>query len=126
MGIYGNAAVFAAQMCCKDSNLSPLTAWINAIANFTESYESRTKNCPRGAFLGLCEVGAVSGIPRGCYNKTKKNKNKDYALTALNLLKEGASSNQGKLWNMVIGSGEKHQNGQMDVVISLWEAALLR
>jgi hypothetical protein len=41
---------------------------------YPTSPTSRKKDCPRGAFLGLCEEGLVKGIPAGKYTASKDNK----------------------------------------------------
>lgn len=107
--------------------LSPRSAWEKAVREISESASSQGKVCPRGAYLGLCEEGAVSGIPRGDY--CKANKNKEYALTALRLLKQDDSRfpDEKRLWQAVMEGEEKktsHQQ-QMDVVLSLWRARLI-
>ena len=69
------------------------------------------------------------GIPSGNYGVPANNPNKIYAVNAVSLLKNTPNINvntrglKSTLWASV--GGEKHQNGQMDVVLSLWNAGLI-
>ena len=60
MGIYGRAAVHATTMCYNNKALPPYSAWMQAISKGTTSDDSRSKLCPRGTYLGLCEEGVLS------------------------------------------------------------------
>lgn len=77
------------------------------------------KGCPRGAFLGLCEEGLIKGIPCGSYTKSKKNK--QYAIDAVEILKENLGKDLGKkeLWYKITGN-KKSYNSQMDIVLELF------
>jgi hypothetical protein len=126
MGIYGKAAVRAAHAACG-SALSPQEAWMQAIAKLTKSISSRKKNCPRSTFLGLCDEGYVVGIPKG--KSTRSEANKRYAIEAVKRLKsKPALATEKKaasvLWEAV-GEGRTRES-QMDVVLSLWDAKLIR
>lgn len=125
MGKYGITALKAVELYRKSRASSPVHAWNEAAAiTFPTSESARAKGCPRGAFLGLCESGAILGIPAGQYCSSTKNK--EYALKALALLKQTPSlaNDQRELWNRVIDGEEKVPNHQMDVVISIWNAGL--
>jgi len=127
MGKYGNAAVMATKLYHEGLAPSPNNAWEMAVAKiFLASKSSQEKGCPRGAYLGLCESGAVSGIPAGSYCRSEKNKG--YALKALSLLKQDPtlSHNEKTLWHLVMEREDKTPNHQMDVVNSLWNAGLIR
>jgi hypothetical protein len=124
MGKYGQAAVMAAGLIESNRTNSPLEAWNIATAEiFGEGTHGQKKGCPRGAFLGLCEEGLVRGIAPGKY--TDSQKNKSYAIRGVELLKQDSSLLECpfKLWN-AIGIKKSH-NGQMDVVISLWNNNLI-
>jgi hypothetical protein len=126
MGKYGSAAVMAAKLYQEGSASSPNKAWELAVTNtFPSSKSSQAKGCPRGAFLGLCESGAVLGIPEGNYSRSQKNKT--YALKALALIKAepGLSLDEQVLWARVMEGEVKVPNHQMDVVSSLWNAGLV-
>jgi hypothetical protein len=103
----------------------PVKAWQSAIAQFTDSPNSRKKGCPKSAFLGLCEEGLVSGISPGKY--TISVKNKTYAFRALEALrkKPALAGYYSSLWNS-IETDAKNDQGEMDVVIALWNAGLIK
>jgi hypothetical protein len=90
MSTYQYAAILAANRCRANSERSPGGEWVRAVARaFPSSESSRTKACPRGAFLGLCEDGLVIGVPPGRY--TRSAKNKAYAIAAIRLLRREPS-----------------------------------
>jgi hypothetical protein len=107
---------------------NPTEAWKMAVQNF-DSESAKIKGCPKNAFLGLCEVGLVKGIKPGSYFKRKKpNVNKQYAITALDLLASDSNLSKNELWNKVreeLNLGEKKHNSQMDVVLELWNEGLI-
>jgi len=127
MGKYGNAAVMAAKLYQDGLATTPNNAWELAIVNFFPfSKSAQAKGCPRGAFLGLCENGNITGIPEGIYCRAEKNKK--YALKALDILRKEPhlSQNENKLWCRVMDGERKIQNHQMDVVISICNAGLIQ
>jgi hypothetical protein len=73
--------------------------------------------------LGLCEEGLVKGVPKGIYID---NKNKRYALAALELLKKEQAIPEVKIafWRRVPGT-TKSMNGQLDVLFALAEAGYI-
>lgn len=116
---YGKVARIAIILITKKDS-SVLEAWHNAAHRvFPNSQSSRDKGCPRSAFLGLCSEGYVKGVPKGNYSRSTLNK--DYAIKAVELLKVNPdlATNKNKLWSLVVGD-DKSQNGQLDVVIDLW------
>ncbi|MFC2116973.1 DUF6979 family protein [Bacteroidota bacterium] len=127
MGRYGNVAVKAAQWAQKYGN--PINAWEKfSIDEFGLGSPSQIKGCPKNAFLGICEEGKIQGVPSGRY--TKSEKNKKYALSAIELLVQNPQfSDKLDLWNKVLlQTGEdpnKQHNEQMDVVLSLWKENLV-
>lgn len=126
MGDYGVASVNATKLVRSGQYKSPVTAWQAAVlSQFPTSKSSQNKGCPKGAYLGLCETDLVYGIPVGKY--TKSQKNKLYAVLALIQLCNDPTlaSNPKALWRAV-GCPNITQNGQMDVVISLWNGGLLK
>jgi len=126
MGKYGNAAVMAAKLYREGLASSPNNAWeLAMIKIFPSSKSSQVKGCPRGAFLGLCESGAISGIPEGTYCRAEKNKG--YVLKALGLLRKEPhlSHNAETLWHRVMEGEKKVPNHQMDVVSAIWNAGLI-
>jgi len=125
MGIYGKAAVRAKRLILESAQ-SPEKAWESAIAEFTKSRSSRTKGCPKAAFLGLCQGGVIAGIPGGTL---VSNKNGQYALVAWEVLQSqpNLSDDKEALWVRVRDSvvdPPENENCQMDVVLCLWDDQL--
>jgi hypothetical protein len=90
--------------------------WDEVAEEIAKSKSSKEKSCPRGAFLGL-----ILGHP--CVNKNGSiNKNAQYALAALEILKEGGKEDKKYLWESIkeIRTAQTH-NGQMDVLLALWK-----
>jgi hypothetical protein len=113
--------VIAAELLAARADLQPPDTWrLVAELVFPLSASSREKGCPRDAFLGLCDVGAIEGVEPGSY--TKSVLNKDYAVRALDALRADASlsSDERKLWRIAVNGADRQQNSQMDVLISLW------
>jgi hypothetical protein len=123
MTIFGDSAVEAVRLFTEGGLKDPDEAWYLAIKSMTTSAATREKGCPKSAFLGLCEMGLVRGIPKGTY--TTSYDNKRYALSAIEKLRNNPSLslNREKLWASV--AGDKAHNGQMDVVLSLWKNNLI-
>jgi hypothetical protein len=127
MGKYGQAAVKAAVLLNKESMILPRDAWNQAtIEIFGKGTSSQEKGCPRSTFIGLCEEGFVKGVAAGKYD-LKSTKNKDYAIKAINLIKNEPSLTDDihQLWNKVTAGEGKVHNSQMDVVVTLWKCHLL-
>jgi len=123
MGIYGDCAVRAVKLIEKHQAMDPRMAWEAAISSLTKSEWSINKGCPKGAFLGLCEEGLIKGIPKGQYTRSVDNKN--YALKAVKILKQSSRPRKKiDLWREVTNR-EIGQDGQMDVVLSLWNNNLI-
>lgn len=126
---YAQVAIDAVKRCLQNKKLSPDNAWEHATTSiWKQGSASQKKGCPRNTFLGLCEEGKITGIDAGHYRKSSKDsKNKKYALSALNILKQDPSLANDKqlLWQRVLNGEIKRHNEQMDVVIALWNAGLL-
>lgn len=123
MSGYGKAALLAVEKCTKSTNKDPVMAWKESVFEIYPSKPAaRDKGCPKGAFLGLCSEGLVSGIPRGNY--TKSIKNSEYAKRAVEILRNQPllAKNSAALWLKIQDGDSITHNGQLDVVISLWEA----
>lgn len=126
MGKYGDVARRAATLIESRPSLTPRDAWNEAAAEvFPESRSARLKACPRDAFLGLCEMGAVGGIPAGSY--TRSVKNKAYVSRALETVRRnpGILDDQRRLWITATQGLDKKQNGQLDVLDALWRSGWL-
>ena len=107
--------------------MDPGVAWARATAStFPNSLSMQEKACPKGAFLGLCEEGLVQGVPPGAY--TRSQSNKQYAVNAVGRLRQEPSADMDRLalWSVSSSDPRKAHNGQMDVVLALWIAGLIR
>jgi hypothetical protein len=124
MGMYGRAAINAARMLSGGVPSDPEKAWDRAIARETKSSESRRKSCPRGAFLELC----VAGVIAGCQARPSllRSSNGEYAIEILKAIRanEELLSDRERLWRVAAGR-DKRENGQVDVVVSLWENGVI-
>lgn len=121
MAKYGDAAIAAVRSVQSGRTRTPQQAWDDAVqAIFPGKIASQKKGCPRGTFLGLCEDGFVRGIPPGNYSRSQLNKG--YAIESVNLLRQNPNlaRDSVKLWSTIQRGEEKVENGQMDVVLSLW------
>jgi hypothetical protein len=121
---YGETAIKSVQNY-RDTH-SIIEIWSQSAKEvFPNSKSSQEKSCPKGTFLGLCEEGLVKGIPKGNY--TKSVKNKEYALKAVEILKQNTQTTFSPkvLWEQ-LELGDKRSNSQMDVVLALWEADLIK
>lgn len=118
MGQYGRAAKKAAHRIIK-SNQEHLSAWTMSIREETDSLGSQLKVCPRSAFLGLVlKTAKING---------RINKDAQYALTALDILKNNPDKNYTatSLWNSFKHDAISEQ-GQMDVLLALWNDPILK
>lgn len=124
MNKYAQVAINTVKIVNSNGGL-PDEVW-NAQANLIFGYGSPSakKGCPKGAFLGLCEIGFIKGVPRGSYTNSKKNK--DYAIKAVAILKENPdmANNPKDLWNKIINE-EKKSNNQMEVVCELFKLGMI-
>lgn len=93
---------------------------------FPTSPDLQTKGCPKNAFVGLCNNNLVSSVSV-IQKNAKQNKNAIYACKAVEPLKQNKylTTQPELLWEKVAGN-TKSSNSQMDVVIALWSANLLR
>ena len=122
MSKYGKVACLAASSAQKGK--APQAAWKESAQRiFPNQPASRDKGCPRCAFLGLAEEGAISGILSGSYANSRDNKK--YALLGMELLRQEPSpcNRPVELWGRVMRmlGIEKVHNNQMDVVTALWK-----
>ena len=120
---YGEAALLAVRMELYGKALTPLERWQDAVGKVYPTPAGQKKSAPRMAFVGLCEAGLVKGIAAGNY--AAGNRNKDYAVQAVALLKAGTHKTVSQLWTAVTdGDGTEHAS-QMDVVLALWKNGLI-
>ena len=133
MNKYGQTALRAVELMHAGLR-SPQTAWEHAAAQvFPDSASSRTKSCPKAAFLGLCTAGLIESLPRPMQNGGTDSVNARYACDAVELLRtepNWAAEMASSIWKEVmrrLGADQtKRANGQMDVVLALWTSGLIR
>jgi len=126
MNKYWLATLRAIELLHYGKTTSPVDAWEKAtIEIFGRGTPSQEKGCPKITFLALCGTGRVKGIKAGTY--TKSEKNKSYALKALELIEKDSylARDPNLLWEKIMGGEHKAHNGQMHVVLSLWHNDLI-
>jgi hypothetical protein len=126
MSKYGKVAVGAVGLLKAGKTADPVDAWEEAAAEaFPDRPASRKKGCPRGAFLGLCGAGLVSGIAPGSYTASKRSAT--YAVKAASLVMQNPrlAAEPEALWRLVLDGVWIKHNEQMDVVLALWHNGLL-
>ena len=124
---YGAVAVRAVELVRSSRVKNPKYAWDQAASEIIKAKSSKEKGCPKAAFLGLCEEGCVKHVASGKYSNSEENRR--YALKAVQILKNNPelSFQKQKLWDEVMkleGKNIQH-NGQMDVVVALWNKGLI-
>lgn len=127
MNKYGAVAEIAVQLLAVNKYTRPREAWNAAGALvFEDSKSSREKSCPRDAFLSLCGVGAIEGVPAGDY--TRSEKNRTYVLRALDALRTDPAliDDERQLWRLVTDGANTRHNSQIDVLAELWRRRWLR
>lgn len=125
-GKYGLVALNAINKIEHYPETTPQDVWENAaLSVFLTQSSSRVKDCPKSAFLGLCELGAVKGVAKGKY--TSSVDNKKYAEDALSFLKQDSNLENKELWDLVINNKTpKQHNSQMNVVLALFNEGYLK
>lgn len=123
---YGKSAVRAVELIHSGEISYTADAWEKATAEF---FTTKTKSCPRSAFLGLCEAGLIKGVNQTHIKQPlKETINKDHAIEAVKLLSENeeyASYRSLQLWRAVMNGNSKSHNFQMDVVLALWKSDMI-
>jgi hypothetical protein len=126
MGVYGDIARRAWNLAAQ-CEMRPADAWKAAVG---EQYPDPTKRknalkhtCPKGAFLGLCQLGILQGIRSGQY--TNSTKSSGYANKAVELLRANPAlaSDKARLERGVFGV--RSPNDEVDVVLALWASGLI-
>ena len=110
MNVYGKA-------------LTPGERWQDAVQKLYPAPAGQKKKGPREAFIGLCEAGLVKGISPGSF--AAPNRNKDYAVAAVQLLRAGSHKTVTQLWSAVTDDDGIEHSCQMDVVLALWKNGLI-
>jgi len=114
MTIFGKTAIKAFEYVKSGHQADK--AWRMAICEFSKSEYTQAKGCPRVAFCGLVSDDKRWG----------NMENAIYARKALDILRTNPNRRYSKdeLWRL-IGSPTKSQNGQLDVVLALWDSKLI-
>lgn len=127
---YGKVAIEATKHIQKTGE-HPRKAWnIFAEEFFGAGTDAAKKDCPRNAYLGLCEDGLVDGVPQDNYVSIG-NLEKLYAVQAIRILQkyQTLENNPKELWKTVmIDTGRnpnKTHNSQMNVVLALWYEGMI-
>lgn len=127
-GPYGEVAIKATHLFPKVKD--PRKAWTIAANEIFDKKTSIKKCNPRSAYLGLCEIGLVKGIPAGTY--TLLHRSVRYTLCALEVLRDYpkvAQTTPYQLWNAVTFRIDRkipnRNQGQMDVVMALWNEGMI-
>lgn len=121
---YGEAALMAVRMETYGKAITPAERWQDAVAKlYPTTPAAQRKAGPKQAFLGLCEAGLIKGIAAGQYSPS--NRNKLYALQAVQMLRAGTHKTVSQLWGAVNEGNEISHASQMDVVLALWKNDLI-
>ena len=119
---YGEAALLAVRMELYGKALTPVERWQDAVGKvYPTTPVGQKKRGPREAFVGLCDAGLVKGIAAGEHGGV--NRNRDYAIEAVRLLRAGEHKTVSQLWSAV-GDNAEH-GAQIDVVLALWKNGLI-
>lgn len=111
MNKYSQIALKAAKYVKE--GLNPEEAWEKASCEiFEKGSNSQKKGCPKNAFIGL-------------YGINTNSKNAQYAIKALNYLKDNKINDitTKELWD-IVGVGISH-NHQMNVVLALYKEGMI-
>ena len=125
---YGEAALLAVKMETFGKALTAPERWTEAVRKvYPTTTAGQKKNAPRAAFVGLCDAGLVKGIAGGASGQTSAgNRNRDYAVEAVRLLKAGEHKTVSQLWAAVTDGEDIEHASQMDVVLALWKNGLIQ
>jgi hypothetical protein len=120
---FGEAALIAARLEVPAS-VTAAERWDTAVRQlYPEKPYLQKKTAPRAAFLGLCDRGLVKGVAAGDGRSLEKNRT--YAIKAVELLRAGTHRTVNALWEAVTEGDEIEHNAQMDVVLALWKNGLI-
>ncbi len=130
---YGEAALLAIRMETFGKALTPAERWMEAVRKvYPTTTAGQKKNAPRAAFVGLCDAGLVKGVAgagsspgSGPGMTSAGNRNRDYAVEAVRLLKAGEHKTVSQLWTAVTDGDDVEHASQMDVVLALWKNGLI-
>jgi hypothetical protein len=120
---FGEAALIAARLEVPPQ-VSAAQRWDTAVRQlYPDKPYMQKKSAPKAAFLGLCESGVVAGVEVG--EASSGNRNKEYAVKAVELLRAGTHKTISTLWTAVAEGDEAPHAAQLDVVMALWKNGLI-
>jgi hypothetical protein len=122
---YGSLALKAAILVQR--GFEPIDAWKSAARDcFPDSQSNQEKGCPKSTFLGLASAGYLLGVQPAPY--TTSIDNKRYAIEAVRQLlgHPRLAEQPDDLWRRVTAGKTVRHNGQMSVVIALWNAGYIK
>jgi hypothetical protein len=125
---YGEAALLAVRMETYGKALTAEERWQDAVKKvYPTTPIGQKKSAPRAAFVGLCEAGLVKGIraDEPAPTNSAMNRNKAYAVAAVELLRAGTHKTVSQLWAAVSETDGGEHSSQMDVVLALWKNGLI-
>jgi hypothetical protein len=120
---YGEAALIAARLEVPQS-VTAAERWDVAVRQlYPEKPYMQKKSAPKSVFLGLCGAGLVKGVAAS--EAAGANRNGEYAVKAVELLRAGTHRTVTALWAEVTAGEEVPHAAQMDVVLALWKNGLI-
>lgn len=120
---FGEAALIAARLEVA-TEVTPAQRWETAVRQlYPDKPYMQKKSAPKAAFLGLCEAGLVVAVEAG--ETGSANRNKSYAVKAVELLRAGTYKTVPALWTAVVEGDEAPHAAQLDVVMALWKNGLI-
>ena len=121
--VCGKTTLDAVRLLHDNHQLDYKETWTQAIVNHTSSDSTRKKGYPKNAFEDLCRCGYVKGIQK--QQEEPSTENGRMAIEALRILSK-------QDWKLTSKNGfwqkqfRKHHEGQLDVVLALKDASLLK
>jgi hypothetical protein len=120
---FGEAALIAARLEVP-AQVTAAQRWDTAVRQlYPDKPYMQKKSAPKSAFLGLCEAGVVKGV--AVAEPGAANRNKQYAVKAVELLCAGTHKTIPALWTAVAEGDEAPHAAQLDVVMALWKNGLI-
>ena len=115
--------------------LHPVEAWIGSLDEFyvgAQLLNQLQHTCPKWAFAGLCDRGVVRGVSAGSCGEAVGKRSAQFALDALEMARRDSAlvTDKRELKHRVFGrpgsDDYRRPNGEVEVLLGLWEAGSLR
>ena len=120
---FGEAALIAARLEVP-AQVTAAQRWDTAVRQlYPDKPYMQKKSAPKSAFLGLCEAGLVASVAAG--EPGAENRNKEYAVKAVEFLRARTYRTVPALWTAVAEGDEAPHAAQLDVVMALWKNGLI-